>query len=327
MKIIVCDSHIISGHDFSVEREIIEKAGHELVLETCRNEDDIIEHCPDADVLLDIVLRIGERSIRSLRHCIGIVRYGIGVDEIDMDAATGYGIKVCNVSRYCMEEVALHVTALALACCRQLPRFDACVRGGMWNRDLGRAMARPSSQTVGILGFGNIGRAIAKNFLGLGFNVVACDPYLPDEVFSSMNVRRVDYDELYAVSDIIVPQLHLTAETENIINKDSIARMKDGVIIVNCSRGPLINEADFCEAVRSGKIAAAGIDVMREEPMFDPDHPYCSLPNVILTPHQAYNSVQSSYELFRQVAETAVALANGETPYNVLNAARLRTAR
>lgn len=323
MKVVLLDSHIISGYGFQTEQEIIEGAGHEFLKLTCKNEAEVIEKCLDADVIMNITIRLGEKSIGQLKHCKGMVRYGVGVDEFDVDAATRHGIKVCNVTRYCIEEVALHATSLILSCARQHKHFDACVRAGVWNGKPGRKMRRPSSQTVGLVGFGNIARQAAAYLRAFGYQLIAYDPFLPEEVFSQNQVKQVALDELFSSSDIISLHNPLTKETEGLINKTSIAAMKDGVIIVNTSRGPLIKDEDMVEALQSGKVAAAGLDVMYAEPMKDSSNPYCKLDNVVLTPHISWNTAEASADLFRQVAETAVQLLAGETPYNVLNAKAL----
>ena len=323
MKVVLLDSQIIAGYGYQIEQGIIEAAGHTFVKETCKSEDEVIEKCADADVILNITLRLGEKSISQLKNCKGMIRYGIGVDEFDIDAASKHGIKVCNVSKYCIEEVAMHAVSLLLACARQITHFDKCVRKGVWNGDLGYKMRRASTQTVGLVAFGQNAKEASKYLQAFGYSVVAYDPFVPEDVFKQHNVKKVDLDELYAVSDFISLHNPLTKETEHMICKESIAKMKDGVIIVNTARGPLIRDEDLIEALKSGKVAAAGLDVMYVEPMKDPENPYCKLDNVILTPHIAYRTAEAAVDLFRQVAETAVQLLAGETPYNVLNAKSL----
>lgn len=323
LKVVLLDSHIISGYDYQVEQKIIEDAGFEFVKETFKSEDEVIYKGLDADVILNIALRLGEKSISQLKNCKGMIRYGIGVDEFDIDAATKKGIKVCNVTTYCINEVALHTTSLILANVRQLKHFDNCVRSGLWNTNLGRKMRRPVTQTVGLVGFGKIARTVSGFLRTFGYNIVAYDPYLPEEVFEKHNAKKVDLDELFRSSDIISLHSPLTKETKHMICRENIDKMKEGVILVNAARGPLIKDEDLVAALQSGKVAAAGLDVLYTEPMKDVDNPYCKLDNVLLTPHIAYNSVEASADLFRQVAETAVSVLQGETPNNVLNAQEL----
>ncbi|MDR0886935.1 MAG: C-terminal binding protein [Clostridiales Family XIII bacterium] len=323
MKVILLDSQVISGYDYSIEQKIIEDAGFTFVKETCTNEDDVIARCSDADAILNITIRMSEKSISQLKNCKVMVRYGIGYNEFDVDAATKMGIKICNVTTYCIPEVALHATSLALALVRQLKHYDQCVANGVWNGNLGRKMRRPAGQTIGLCGFGNIAKAIAGNMQGIGYHVIAYDPYVTDRVFTEHNVKKVTLDELFAQADIISLHLPETDETRGMINKDSIAKMKDGAIIINAARGPLVNEADLVDALKSGKVGGAGLDVLTEEPMKDKSNPLLAFENVILTPHIAYNSVEANNELFQQVAGTAVDILNGGNPPNIVNAKAL----
>lgn len=319
MKVTLLDSQIISGYDYSLEQKIVEEAGYTFVKETCKNEDEVIERCSDADIILNITIRMTEKSIGKLSNCKGMIRYGIGVDEFDMEAATKRGIKVCNVSTYCIPEVALHATALLLAGLRQLKHFDRAVGRGVWNQDLGRPMRRASEQVIGLLGFGNIARTIAKNLKGIGYQIAAYDPYVPAEVFAECGVEKTGLYDLFAKADALSLHLPQTEETYQMLNKDTFAKMKDGVVIVNAARGGLINEKDLIDALNTGKVGAAGLDVMDSEPMKDTDHPLLHMDQVILTPHIAYRSQEANRELFCQVAETAVSILRGETPPNVLN--------
>lgn len=319
MKVVLLDSQVISGYDYSIEKKIIEEAGHQFVMEKCQNEDDVVAKCSDADAILNIAVKMTKKSIEKLSRCQVMVRYGIGVDEFDVDAATEMGIKICNVSTYCISEVALHTTSLVLALSRQLKHFDKCVESGLWNKNLGMKMHRPNSQIVGLIGFGNIARMVAKNLSALGYSIVAYDPFVSDDLFNSNNVKKVSLDELYALANIISLHLPQTDKTYQMINKTSIAKMKDNVILVNASRGGLVNEEDLLESLNAGKIAACALDVMASEPMLDTDNALLKMNNVIITPHIAYNSVEASQELFSSVATTVIDIFNGKIPENVLN--------
>lgn len=319
MKVVLLDSQIIKGYDYSVEQAIIEQAGFTFVKESCTNEDEVIAKCKDADAILNITIRMSEKSISQLENCRVMVRYGIGVDEFDIPAATAKGIKVCNVTTYCLDEVAHHTTALLMALARNLKHFDAAVHRGVWNQDLGPMMRRSSSQTVGLIGFGNISKRIAKKLQGVGYNVVAYDPYVSAEVFAENGVKQLTLDELYAAADMISLHLPQTEETFHMINKDTIGKMKEGVLLINCSRGGLINTEDLVAALDSGKVGGAGLDVMEAEPMKDTNHPLLNRNNVIVTPHLAYRSQESNTELFQQVAETVVGCLKGEDLPNILN--------
>ncbi|MDT2661313.1 C-terminal binding protein [Enterococcus hulanensis] len=319
MKVVLLDSQVISGYNYAIERKIVENAGFEFVMGTCKDEDEVVEKYRDADAILNIATKMTEKSISQLTNCQVMIRYGIGVNEFDMDAANKMGIRICNVTTYCISEVAIHATALALALSRQLKHFDQAVARGVWNQELGRKMRRPSAQTVGLVGFGNISRQIAKNFQGLGYSVVAYDPYVPLDVFKEKQVEQVDLETLYATADIISLHLPETKETAGMINAAAFNKMKDGVILINAARGGLIDTNDLVAALKAGKVGGAGLDTLSVEPMKDVDHPLLGMENVILTPHIAYNSAEANQELFASVAQTAVDVLNGENPANILN--------
>lgn len=319
MKVVLLDSQVISGYNYAIERKIVENAGFEFVMGTCKDEDEVVEKYRDADAILNIATKMTEKSISQLTNCQVMIRYGIGVNEFDMDAANKMGIRICNVTTYCISEVAIHATALALALSRQLKHFDQAVARGVWNQELGRKMRRPSAQTVGLVGFGNISRQIAKNFQGLGYSVVAYDPYVPLDVFKEKQVEQVDLETLYATADIISLHLPETKETARMINASAFNKMKDGVILINAARGGLIDTNDLVAALKAGKVGGAGLDTLSVEPMKDVDHPLLGMENVILTPHIAYNSAEANQELFASVAQTAVDVLNGENPANILN--------
>jgi len=319
MKVVLLDSQIINGYDYSIEQKIIESAGFTFIKETCKSEDDVIARCSDADAILNITIKMTEKCISKLDKCKVMIRYGIGVNEFDIPAATKKGIKVCNVSSYCFPEVALHATALLLACSRNLKHYDTVVGEGAWNQKPGPMERRPSAQTVGLIGFGNISRTIAKNMKGMDFAVVAYDPYVADDVFAANGVKKVSLEELYAQADMISLHLPETDETRHMFNKNSFAKMKDGVIIVNCARGALIKTDDLLEALKSKKVSSVGLDVLETEPMKDTSFPLLNMNNVIITPHIAYRSMEANKELFKQVAETAVGVLKGEMLPNILN--------
>ncbi|MGM0166515.1 D-3-phosphoglycerate dehydrogenase/2-oxoglutarate reductase [Enterococcus sp. AZ135] len=319
MKVVLLDSQVISGYDYAIERKIVEDAGFEFVMGTCKNEDEVIEKYSDADAILNIATKMTEKSISQLKKCKVMIRYGIGVNEFDMAAANKMGIRICNVTTYCISEVAIHATALALALTRQLKHFDNAVARGVWNQDLGKRMRRPAAQIVGLVGFGNISRQISRNFQGLGYSVIAYDPYVSAEVFKENGVEQVELDALYTQADIISFHLPETKETAGMINAAALNKMKDNVILINAARGGLINTADLVAALKSGKVGGAGLDTLAEEPMKDVNHPLLGMKNVILTPHIAYNSAEANQELFASVAQTAVDVLNGENPANILN--------
>lgn len=319
MKAIVVDKNSADGLDYSIQQKIFEEHGIEFVLEDCQTEDEIIEKCKDADALLVIYRKITPRIMDALTNCKVILRYGIGYDVIDVAAATERGIKVCNSPLHCLDEVATHTIAMILAMERQLVFFNDVVKSGRWLANAGFKPHRLSCQTLGFIGFGNIARRTADFAKGFGFNMIAYDPYLEASVIEASGAEKVELEELLAVSDVISIHTPLFDSTYHLINRDSIAKMKDGVMIVNTSRGPIIAIEDLMEAVKTGKVKAAALDVVENEPISKPDHPLFETGKIICSPHAAYNSVEAEEQMMAVLAETAVQILNGEAPANIVN--------
>ncbi len=320
MKIYMVDSDFFVGYDYSIEKSIIEESGNELILETCKSEEDVIERCSDADVLMTVLVKLSAKVMDACPNVKGLIRYGIGVDAIDIAAASQRGIPVCNFTDYCIPEVATHAFAMILALSRNLPIFDRSVRKGLWTHGpKGVPMHRASTRTLGLAGFGNIARQLSGYAKAVGYNIIAYDPFLPAEVFEQYGVASVSLDGLIEQSDILSLHTPMTDETYHMIDKAALEKMKDGVIEVNTARGPLICEADLIEALRSGKVGAAGLDVVEFETISTSDHPYAAMENVILSPHAAYDSIESTDDLHAKAAKTAVTLCAGELPYNTYN--------
>lgn len=320
MKIYLVDSDFFVGYDYSIEKKMIAESGNELILESCKNEKDVVDRCRDADVLMTVLVRFDAAVMDACPNVRGLIRYGIGVDAIDIEAASKRGIPVCNFTDYCVPEVATHAFSLILALSRNLLLFTQNVRNGLWSRgQMGIPMHRASARTLGLIGFGSIARQLSVYAKAMDFRVIAYDPYISEEMFANMGVRQVTLDELYAEADILSIHTPMTQDTYHLINRDSIAAMKDGVIIVNTARGPIICEADLIEALENGKVGAAGLDVVEFETISTNDHPYASMDRVILSPHAAYNSVESTNDLHEKAARTAIALCAGNIPYNTFN--------
>ncbi|HSV08470.1 MAG TPA: phosphoglycerate dehydrogenase [Candidatus Binatus sp.] len=212
-----------------------------------------------------------------------IGRAGIGVDNIDVDAATKKGIVVMNTPGGSNVTTAEHAITLLLALARNVPQAAAATRAGRWERNR-RLGAEVCNKVLGIIGLGNIGTIVAERALGLRMKVIAADPFVTAETAARLRVEQVTLDELYARSDFITIHTPLTAETRNLINSDTIARMKRGVRIINCARGGIVDEVALAEAIRSGQVAGAALDVLAQEPP-PPDHPLLAMEEVICTPH------------------------------------------
>ncbi|MPM52128.1 Glyoxylate/hydroxypyruvate reductase B [bioreactor metagenome] len=303
---------------FEIERHILEECDAELILCNCKTSDDIIRECAlEADaVLLDLAPMDG-KAVRALKKCKVINRYGVGVDNVDIKAATECGIQVTNVPDYCMEDVSDHAVAMMLACMRNIAMRDRLVRSGHWN--IQAPSYRLKDKTLGVVGAGRIARALIRKVSGFGFKeVVAYDPFISAENLKEIGVRKVEFDELLSVSDIISLHLNLTDETRGIMNAEAISKMKDTALLVNVSRGGLIDDYALIDALKNHKIMGAGLDTHCIEPV-PMNSEYMKLDSVILTDHAAYNTVEGVTELKTKAAKNILAVLQGQTPAYPVN--------
>jgi D-3-phosphoglycerate dehydrogenase len=310
-------SAYICDHNFpSVEpqRSIIEDAGFHLVeaRPVCATEEDVIERCREAEVLLVQKAPITRRVMEALPRLRGLVRYGIGVDVIDLDAAQALRIGVANVPTYCLEEVSNHAIAMILSLARRIPQEHYGIVHGKW-RTSQQWLPAVSEMTLGLVGFGGIARLVARKAQAIGFEVQATDPNLPDTLFHEMGVRRVSFEDVLTTSDAISMHCPLLPSTRHLIDEKAIERMKDNIILVNTSRGPIIHEADLIAALLRGKVSGAGLDVFEREPLAE-ESPLRTMANVILTSHSASYSTKSLVTLQIQAAQAAVEFLRGKMP-------------
>lgn len=304
--------------DLDVERTVTEQAGGQFLFGADKSEEEFFKLVEEADVIVTVYKDIDKEILSKAKNCKGIVRTGIGFNNIDIVRAGELGMYACNVPDYCFEEVSDHTIISGLTLGRKILEFDKRVKAGNWSHDGMQPIYAYQGQTFGLLGLGNIPRYVAKKAKVFGFNVIASDPYVNQEVADEFGVTMVTQDELFEQSDYLSLHAPLTEETKHTVNEDSIKKMKDGVIIINTSRGSLINEADLYDALKSGKIAGAALDVMEVEPP-DLSNILLTLENVILTPHAAFYSEKSVIELRRKSFEEAVRIAKGEEPKNIVN--------
>ncbi len=288
-----------------------------------RSEDEIIKHGRDADILLVIAEPISRRVVSSLPRLKGVVRYGVGVDTVDLRAATEFGVVVANFPDFCLDEVANHTMALLLALNRKLFRLDRVVRTGQWTPAVLRSVLPPMGplrgQTLGLVAFGNIPRRVAPRAQAFGLNVVAYDPYLEDAVFERFGVRRAGrVEDLLAESDYVSSHLPLTEETYHFFTAERFRLMKPTAYFINTSRGKVVDQQALIRALEEGWIAGAGLDVFEEEPL-PPDSPLTRLENVILTPHSAYYSDRSGRDIKLRVGRAAADILRGFQPEHVAN--------
>lgn len=297
-----------------VELPILERAGAELLI--AESPEAWREAAPKADAVLHWRMPIGPEEIAQLERCRVIVHYGVGVDRMDVPRAVAAGIYLANVPRYGVSEVADHAMALLLASVRKVRRLDLALRQGTWGVQPVRPVVRITGRTLGIIGLGNIGSAVARRAAGFGLNIVAYDPYVADDHFASLNVTRVDLPELLRRSDFLTIHVPLTEQTRGLIGKDEFHAMKPGVYLVNTSRGPVIDEAALIEALAAGTIGGAGLDVFAEEPLVI-DSPLLQDERVTVTPHAAFFAEESIVDMQTGAVEQVAAALSGLRPPDV----------
>lgn len=295
----------------------IEKAlsplGAELHLSKSSEVEDILAVARDADALIVCYAKIPGDLIRALTSCKVIGRTGLGVDNIDLPAARERNITVTYVPDYCMAEVSDHAMALLLTLARKVVFANATVQAGRWEMAAVVPIHRLTGQVLGLVGFGNIPRALAPKAKAFGLRVVAYDPFASPDLFASAGVESVGFDELLEISDFISVHAPLTPQTRGLLNADAFARMKPGALLINTARGPLVDHDALVEALDSGHLGGAALDVVETEPL-PQDSPLLGRDNVVLTPHTAFYSVEALQELQTKAATDVARVLSGSAP-------------
>ncbi|MCC2612560.1 C-terminal binding protein [Neorhizobium sp. Rsf11] len=316
MKIIKTDGML------AVEPEqlaYLEGLGAEFIEKTLLTEEALIAEAKDAEALMVLREPITARVLSELKNLKVIGRFGVGLDSIDVEAATQAGVQVTYVPDSNIDEVSTHALALILSLARKLKVYDSAVRQGRWlAMDDGAGITRPSEQILGLIGFGQIGRLTAAKARAFGYEIIAYDPYISAERISATGARPVSLDELFAQADFISLHIPATPETRKIISAEALNKMKKGAYVINVSRGGLVDEAALAEAIQSGHIAGAGIDTFEKEPPA-PDNPLLALDQVIVSPHAAHYSTQSYTEVRSKVFADVAAVLRGEKPRYPVN--------
>lgn len=320
LKLVMLDGKFFPAKDAYAKVEAICKAkGIAFEPLYCDTTDELIERAQDADACMLTDRKIDGEFLAKVPRMKMFVRCGIGVDNLNLPDFTKHGVYACNVPDYGLEEVAVHTIALILALERKITLYNTNIHGGGWNEEIGYPMRRISLRTLGVLGFGRIARKMAGFAKALGYSLIAHDPFLPDNVFTEFGARRVDQDTLFAESDVLAVMAPATPETIHIINDANLAKAKDGLLLVTTSRGSLVELPALARALDSGKVKAAALDVLEEEPPKEKAAIIMNRDNVILTPHTAYRTVESLEAMRTMAAETAVDfLAEGKLK-NVVN--------
>lgn len=312
---------VYTDHGFEsieIERGIIESANGNLIIAQCKTAEDVIEATADADALLVQWAPVTADVIDALRQCRVIVRMGIGFDNVDIEAARQKEIPVCNVPDYCINEVADHTLAMALSLARQLHITDRRVRDGSWNIIPARKMPAFHEMTFATVGFGRIARAVHQRARHFSFKLVAYDKFVSSESMLEQGVSFLNLDNLFEHGDIISLHCQLTDETAHLVNAARLQRMKPSSILINTARGALVDTVALAKALKSGDIAAAGVDVFETEPLPE-KHPIRSCGNALLTSHTAWYSESSVPELQKKAAEELVRGLQGKPLQNQVN--------
>jgi D-3-phosphoglycerate dehydrogenase len=305
--------------NLDTERTILAREGAEIAASQCGSVADAVALVQGAHAVLNGYFKpVGPEVMDAMPDCRIIVRYGIGLDSVDIPAATARGIAVANVPDYCIAEVSDHAVAMTLSLLRKLPLSDRRVRAGDWDLKPIAPLKRLSTLTAGIVGMGRIGRAIAVKLAPFGFRIIFHDPFFTGEP-PVPAARAVGLEELFAESDAIILQTPLTADTRHLLDDDAFAAMGRQPVIVNCARGELIDTAALVRALETGRISGAGLDVIENAPPLAVDHPLMRCDNVILAPHSAWMSTTALTDLQRLAAEEVARALRGERPKVLAN--------
>ncbi|MBI3127374.1 MAG: C-terminal binding protein [Candidatus Tectomicrobia bacterium] len=295
-----------------LEREVLAPLKCRVVEGPGADDSSLIELCREADAVISgSIPRFTGTAINAFERCRIIARGGIGVDNIDVEAAKRRGIAVTNVPDYCIDEVSDHAMAFILFFARKLDAGVAEVRRGGWGVAPIRPIAPLKGAVLGILGIGRIGAALGRKARAFGMKLLACDPYAPEAVFKKLRAEKVELDDLYRRSDYISLHAPLTPGTRGIIGREALARMKPDAVLVNVARGELVDEGALAGALREKRIRAAGLDVLSEEPP-RAGHPLVALPNCHVTPHSAWYSTAAQDDLRRKAALEVVRCLKGK---------------
>ncbi len=299
-------------------KDALARTKAELKMAAEPTPDGILAVARDADALLVTYAKITGEMIGEMKNCKSIGRFGIGVDNIDIAAATKAGIVVTYVPDYCFDEVSDHAMALLLDLARKVSFSNSLVQGGRWEMPAVAPLYRLRGRTLGLVGFGNIPRVLAPKAQAFGLKVVAYDPFVGKEKAAELDVDLMELDALLEASDYVSVHAPLTPETKNLIGADAFRKMKPTALLVNTARGPLVDTDALAAALDDGEIAGAALDVVPVEPL-PADSPLLGRDNVVLTPHTGFYSVDALLDLQTKAAEDVARVLSGERPVYPVN--------
>jgi D-3-phosphoglycerate dehydrogenase len=323
MSVVLVTDH--PAPDTAIETRMLGSVGAVVRVAPTGAEDELVAMAPQADAILTCFKQVTPAVVRAAPKLRVIGRYGVGVDNIAVSTATELGIPVTNVPVYCVDEVAEHALALILTLARGTALYDASVRDGAWDLAVGMPLHRIAGSTLGIVGFGHIGQALATRARALGLTLLVNDRSATEADVASFGATLVGLDDLLAASDIVSIHLPLTPETNGLIDARRIALMRPTALLVNCARGAIVDLDALAEALAERRIAGAGLDVFVPERL-PVDHPLVGLRNVALTPHVAFYSEESIAELQRRATQNVIDVLSGIRPEHIVNATELASA-
>jgi D-3-phosphoglycerate dehydrogenase / 2-oxoglutarate reductase len=306
-------------------REVLSRVGAELLLAEGPTPEAVMQVARDADAVLVTYAKVTADMIAQMTRCRIIARFGIGVDNVDIPAATNASIVVTRVPDYCIDEVSDHTMALLLALARKIPFANSRAHAGRWEMPAVVPIYRLRGSVLGLVGFGRISQLLAPKAKAFGLKVISYDPLVPQETMLRAGVERVDFSELVSVSDHISIHAPLVPETNRLFNADVFCRMKPTAHLINTARGSIVDEEALAQALDRGHLAGAALDVLSQEPPCG--SPLFGRENVILTPHMSFYSAESLIDLQSKAAEEVVRVLNGEMPRNPLNPEALKSSR
>jgi D-3-phosphoglycerate dehydrogenase len=297
------------------EKEEFDRMGAELILAQVREEEELIRVGKEADGLINQYALLTRRVFENLPKCKVVARYGVGVDSIDLRAATDLGIIIANVPDYCIDEVASHAVAMMLTLTRKTAFFDRKVKSSQWDFRQGTPIHRIQGKTLGLIGCGKIGFEVAKRISAFGVKVMAFDPYIQR---TGEKIELTDLETVLRKSDFISIHCPLNDSTQHLIGEQEFKKMERKPLLINTSRGPIVNEKALIQALEEGRISGAGLDVLETEPP-DSKNPMLKMENVIFSPHVGFYSEESISELKRRTARNVSDVLRGRWPGSVVN--------
>ncbi len=319
-RVVIIDG-VFSSYD--EEKASLKRIKADVSIHNPATEDELIAAVREADAVLVNLHRITARVIAALAHCRIISRYGVGYDNVDVATAAERGIWVAIVPDYCVEEAADHAIALLLSSIRRVTLKDRLIREGFWKKEGSHPLSRTSRGTLGIVGYGQVGRAVHRKLAGFGFKeILVCDPYREPEEIAKKGARLAILPALLKQSDYVTVHVPLTDKTRHLLGAKEFKLLKKGAVLVNTSRGPVIDEAALAAALDAGRLGGAGLDVFETEPL-PREHPLLRFPEVIVTDHTAYYSPESVTELKTRTADNVVQTFLTGRPRHAVNHPKL----